>query len=158
LVLIAYNSEAGRIRLHKVKEAPKVCRLMEEDRMLSRDGKKVYGTLRHSLVFEKSENLDSVSLIKDKGEKICQWSGTEWDEVLKNNGLNESAKFKYQIDEYKEHLYPYVAKSDGSYFVMNIPFSGCSLESQSTIAKLELPKCEVPKKAKRKKRRHLAKK
>lgn len=157
ILLFSLLGEA-RIRMHKVKEAPKVCKNMEEDSMLSRDGKIVYGTLRHSLVFEKAEALDSVSLIKDKGEKICQWSGAQWEEILKNNGFENLTTFKYHIDEYKEILYPYATKADGSYFVMNIPFAGCGLDDQATREKLEIPKCIVPKKGKKRKRRRIAKK
>ncbi len=154
-------AQAGesRIRMNKVKEAPKVCKVMAEDSMLSRDGKKVFGTLRHSLVFERAENLESVSLIKDKGEKICQWQGSQWEEILKNNGFENMTNFKYHIDEYKEILYPYATKADGSYFVMNIPFSGCGLDDQATREKLEIPKCIVPKKKSKKRRaRRVAKK
>ena len=144
----------AKIRNHKVKEAPKVCKLMEEDPMLSRDGKKVYGTLRHSLVFEKNENEDSVSLVKDKGEKVCEWSGEKWNKILESNGVENLMTFKFHIDEYKEVLYPYARKADGSYFVMNIPFAGCSLDKQATREKLDLPKCEIPKKS----RKHRSKK
>lgn len=132
---------------------------MAEDAMLSRDGKTVFGTLRHSLVFEKAENLESVALIKDKGEKICQWPGSQWEEILKNNGFESFTDFKYHIDEYKEILYPYAVKSDGSYFVMNIPFSGCGLDDQITREKLDIPKCVIPKKKSKKRRtRRVAKK
>jgi hypothetical protein len=41
---------------------------------------------------------------------------------------------------------------------MNIPFAGCSLDVQATKEKLDLPKCEIPKKASKKRRRRLAKK
>jgi hypothetical protein len=149
----------ARIRMNKVKEAPKVCKLMQEDPMLSREGKKVFGTLRHSLVFENSDNQSSVSLVKDKGEKICEWTVDQWSQVLKSHGAENIMNFKYHIDEYKEKLYPYAHKADGSYFVLSIPFSGCSLDEQVTTAKLEIPKCEIPKKKSRKRKsRRVAKK
>ena len=148
---ISVGAEA-RIRNRKVKEAPKVCKLMDEDAYLSRDGKKVFGTLRHSLVFEKTEENDSVSLVKDKGEKICEWTGEQWRQVLKNNAADNLIGFKYHVDEFKEYLYPYVRKADGSYFMMSIPFAACTLDEQSTKQKLELPKCETPKKSKKKRR------
>jgi hypothetical protein len=140
----------ARIRLRKVKEAPKVCKVMQEDVFLSRDGKKVFGTLRHSLVFENSSENSNVSLVKDKGEKVCQWSNEDWNQVLKNNTVENLINFKYHIDEYKEILYPYAQKADGSYFVWSIPFKDCALNDQRTLAKLELPKCETPKKKSRK--------
>ena len=149
-VLYSYSAEA-RIRMRKVKEAPKVCKVMQEDVFLSRDGKKVLGTLRHSLVFENSAENSNVSLVKDKGEKICQWSNDDWNQVLKSNNVENLISFKYHIDEYKEILYPYVQKADGSYFVWSIPFKDCSLADQKTLAKLELPKCETPKKKGRRK-------
>lgn len=148
-VLFSFASfSEARIRLRKVKEAPKVCKLMDEDAYLSRDGKKVFGTLRHSLVFETSGE-STVSIVKDKGEKVCQWTGEEWNQILKNNGTENLVGFKYHIDEYKDFLYPYVQKADGSYFMMKIPFAGCQLSDQSTTEKLEIPKCEPPKKAKK---------
>ncbi|MGZ3691064.1 MAG: hypothetical protein ACXVAX_06160 [Pseudobdellovibrio sp.] len=151
-ILLSFDvAHAGRIRNRKVKEAPKSCKLMQEDPMLSRDGKTVFGTLRHSLIFEKNEMEDSVSLVKDKGEKICEWSGDKWNQVLKNNGVENIIGFKYHVDEFKEVLYPYVRKADGSYFMVSIPFSSCSLDNQVTREKLELPKCETAKKSKKKK-------
>ena len=149
--IFVFGVEA-KIRNHKVKEAPKVCKLMEEDPMLSRDGKKVYGNLRHSLVFEKNEIENSVTLVKDKGEKICEWSGEKWSKILESNGVGSLMTFKFHIDEYKEVLYPYARKANGSYFLMNIPFAGCSLERTFIREKLELPKCEIPKKSKKRKR------
>jgi hypothetical protein len=149
-VLISVNFAEARIRMRKVKEAPKVCKVMQEDVYLSRDGKKVFGTLRHSLVLENSEENNNVSLVKDKGEKICQWPNSDWNQVLKDNGVENLINFKYHIDEYKEVLYPYAQKADGSYFVWSIPFKDCSLADQKTLAKLELPKCETPKKKSRK--------
>ena len=141
-------SEA-RIRLRKVKEAPKVCKLMDENAFLSRDGKKVFGTLRYSLVLETSAETNTVSVVKDKGEKVCLWTGEEWNQVLKNNGAENLIGFKYHIDEYKDILFPYVQKADGSYFMIKIPFTNCQLTDQVTTEKLELPRCEPPKKAKK---------
>ena len=146
------QAEAGRIRNRKVKEAPKICGLMQEDVHLTRDGKMVYGTLRHSLVFENDEQMNSISLVKDKGEKICQWKSTVWNGILKNNQVENQINFKYYVDEYKEILYAYAHKADKSYFIMTIPFATCSLEQQVTRADLELPKCEIPKKTKKKSR------
>lgn len=150
MLAAASSAEAGRIRNRKVKEAPKICGLMQEDVHLSRDGKKVYGTLRHSLVFENDGQMNNISLVKDKGEKICQWQSTVWNQILKNNQVENQMGFKYYLDEYKEILYTYVQKPDKSYFIMTTPFATCSLEQQVTRADLDLPKCEIPKKTKKK--------
>lgn len=154
VIVVVFGSlyaEAGRIRNRKVKEAPQICGLMQEDVHLTRGGKKVYGTLRHSLVFENDEQMNNISLVKDKGEKICQWQSTVWNNILKNNQVENLMSWKYYVDEYKEILYPYVQKADKSYFIMTIPFATCSLEQQVTRVDLDLPKCEIPKKTKKKK-------
>ncbi len=153
LILVgSIQVEAARIRNRKVKEAPKVCAVMQEDVHLTRGPKKVYGTLRHSLVFENDDQMNNISLVKDKGEKICQWQSTVWNQILKNNQVENQMSWKYYVDEYKEILYPYVQKADKSYFVMTVPFSTCSLEQQVTRESLDLPICEIPKKAKKKSR------
>ena len=155
IFFISSNAES-RIRNRKVREAPKVCKLMSEDALLSRAGKKVFGTLRHSLVFENSDTNDSVSLIKDKGEKICEWTGDQWRQILKSNAVENNIGFKYHIDEYKEFLFPYAQKADGSFFMITIPFLSCELSDQVTKEKLEIPKCEKPKKAKKRKKKKKA--
>lgn len=155
-VLLLISTADARIRNRKVKEAPKSCKLMEEDALLSRSGKKVFGTLRHSLVFEKNETSDLVSLIKDKGEKICEWSGDQWGQILRNNQVESAMNFKFHIDEHKEILFPYVHKADGSYFLLSIPFATCALDNQVTKEKLEIPKCEKPKKAKKRRKKKTA--
>ena len=139
-------SAESRIRNRKVKEAKKVCKLMQEDALLSRDGKKVFGTERHSLVIESLEEEPSVSLIKDKGEKICQWPLQEWNSILKQNQVENLITFKYHIDEFKEVIIPYAQKSDGKYFTWNISLKDCDLNNHKISEKLDLPKCETPKK------------
>lgn len=151
-------SEA-RIRNRKVKEAPRVCKVMEEDKFLSRDHKKVWGTLRHSVVIENGTDVHSVTLLKDKGEKICQWKLEQWDSIRAENRLPDISEFRFYIDEYKEILHPYVKKEDSSYFMLTIPIKTCALDEQVTKQKLEIPKCEPPKKkAAAKKKRPAAKK
>lgn len=146
LILSASFSEA-RIRNRKVKEAPRVCGMMNEDKFLSRQNKKIYGTERHSLVIG-----DSVSLLKDKGEKICEWNLDSWKE------LPPISQFHFYIDEYKEMLYPYVKKEDGSVLVLKVPLSECSLQTQVTQEAFVQPRCEHPQKMSRnKKRRSIAK-
>jgi hypothetical protein len=121
-MLLSFSyATAARIRNHKVKEAPKSCQLMREDASLSCDNKRVLGTLRHSLVIENSEDSKSITLVKDKGEKLCQWSLEDWSSIQKANLLPELDQFKFHIDEYKEILHPYVKKADNSYFLMSIP-------------------------------------
>lgn len=152
LVLVFYcfiieHAEA-RIVNHKVKEAPKTCKLMEEDNLLSREEKKVLGTLRHSVLIE--DDVKNITLVKDKGEKICQWSFDQWAGIQSDNKLPDLKTFKFYIDEYKNVIYPYVQKADKSYFVMSVPIDTCELTNQITKAELDLPKCQIPKIAKRK--------
>ena len=139
-IFINVSSEA-RIRTRKVVEAPKVCDFMTEDKLLSRPDKRVYSTLRHSLVIE-----DSVALVKDKGEKICEWSLEEWSisAPLKN--------FQFYIDEYTETLYPFAKKSDGFIFTMKISMANCQLKEKNNVEKFEKPACVKPKKVSRKKK------
>lgn len=147
LSLLLFSVAQARIVNRKVKEAPKACKLMTEDTFLSRKDKIVYGTLRHSLLIDNDEQ--NITLVKDKGEKICQWSFDQWAGIQGDNKLPDLSKFKFQIDEYKNAIYPYVRKSDKSYFMMNIPLESCDLNNQITKVDLEIPKCEKPRLAKR---------
>ena len=149
MIFFVYSFSAvseARIRNRKVKEAPRVCKVMDEDKFLSRDHKKVWGTLRHSVVIESSADVHNVTLLKDKGEKICQWKLEQWDSIRSENGLPDISEFRFYIDEYKEILYPYVKKADSSYFMLTIPIKACALGQQVTKEKLEIPKCDPPKK------------
>ena len=153
-----FQFSEAKIRLRKVKEAPKACKTMEEDSFLSRKEKKVLGTLRHSVLIEDDASEQSITLVKDKGEKICQWELSEWSAIQQDNKLPDIQAFKFYIDEYKNVIYPYVQKKDKSYFVMSVPIQTCDLTSQQTYAKLDLPKCEKPTRAKkRSKKRSFAK-
>ncbi len=127
----------ARIRLRKVKEAPRVCQNLQEDKLLSRNDKKVLSTERHSVIFE-----DTVSLVRDKGEKICSWRATEFD------SLGALDQFQFFIDEYKEVLYSYIKNPDESYLIIATPFSTCSLENRVTLPEFQPPKCDIPKKKK----------
>ena len=156
--LLLFQFSEAKIRLRKVKEAPKACKTMEEDSFLSRKEKKVLGTLRHSVLIEDDASEQSITLVKDKGEKICQWELSEWSAIQQDNKLPDIQAFKFYIDEYKNVIYPYVQKKDKSYFVMSVPIQTCDLTSQQTYAKLDLPKCEKPTRAKkRSKKRSFAK-
>lgn len=137
----------ARIRLRKVKEAPKVCQYLKEDQFLSRPDKKVLSTERHSLIFE-----DGVSLLRDKGEKICNWRVTEFD------SLGPVDQFQFFIDEYKEVLYSYIHNADGSYLIITSPFATCSLESRVTLLEFTPPTCVKPKKKSSKKSKKTKKK
>ena len=132
----------ARIRLRKVKEAPRVCQNMQEDKLLSRKDKKVLSTERHSVIFE-----DTVSLVRDKGEKICSWRASEFD------SLGAIDQFKFYIDEYKEVLYSYIKNPDESFLIITTPFSTCSLETRVTLPEFQQPKCDIPKKKKTSARR-----
>ncbi len=132
----------ARIRLRKVKEAPRVCQLMKEDKLLSRPEKKVLSTERHSLLFE-----EAIILVRDKGEKICTWRPTEFDT------LGALDKFHFFIDEYREILYSYVQNADQSYLVITTPLATCSLEKTMTVTQFEHPKCSPLKKSSKKKRK-----
>jgi hypothetical protein len=148
-LLFSFSFSEAKIRLRKVKEAPKTCVTMKEDNFLSRKEKKVLGTLRHSILIENNSEAPSITLVKDKGEKICQWDMKTWASIERENKLPHASAFKFYIDEYKEVLYPYVQRGDKSYFMMSIPFKDCSLETQITKLSLNLPKCEVPRKSRK---------
>ncbi len=152
LNLITFFSVAAdsRIRNRKVKEAKKVCKLMEEDLFLSRESKKVFGTERHSLVFEDSDSESTISVIKDKGEKICQWSVAEWTKTLKKNQIESTSDFKFHIDEHRDILVPHMKKKDGGYFYWNISLKDCELNNYYFSQKMDLPKCQTPKKRSKK--------
>ncbi|MBC7419293.1 MAG: hypothetical protein H7328_01075 [Bdellovibrio sp.] len=143
--LFAVAADA-RIRLRKVTEAPKVCDYMAEDKLLSRADKKVYSTERHSIVIE-----DTIALVKDKGEKICEWPLDEW-------AISAPVtSFKFYIDEYKEILYPFAKKDDGFVFTMKVAIANCQFSDKTNLEKFEKPVCEKPKKVSRKKKSKKAK-
>lgn len=132
-------AEAGRIRMRKVKDPPKVCSVMSEDRLLSRNNKRIFGTLRNSVIVEKD-----ISLVNDLGKKICQWTYEKW------SNLGDISKYTYYIDEQRNALYPYM-KAANTYQFVKINLDDCELGELQTADKLELPKCENPKKKSRSK-------
>ncbi len=140
--LFPVSSEA-RIRLRKVKEAPRTCKYMTEDPLLSRSDKKVLSTERHSLVFE-----DSIDLVRDKGEKICQWRPSEL------NTLGPIENFKFYIDEYKETLFAILKNPDESNMIIKVPLANCSLENTVTQKESFMPpQCQSGKKSSSRKRK-----
>ena len=138
LLFFAEVSFAGRIRLRKVKEAPKVCAHMVEDNYLSRKNRKVYGTLRNSLIFE-----DQVLVVDDLGQKICQWPNEKW------APLGDVTKYKFYIDEKRNKIYSYLKNAEANqYQVAEVDINNCQLGSLQTVSDLDLPKCEKVKKSK----------
>ena len=156
-VLAVVLSAESRIRNRRVKEAPKSCKTMQEDKFLSREDKKVWATVRNSLLIDQSEDDQNITLVQDKGEKKCQWSFNQWQQIMQDHDISKITDFRFFIDEYKNYIYPYVQKSDKSFLVMKIPISTCELTEQGTRAELQLPKCDIPKKKKRTKKRTVAK-
>lgn len=132
-------AEAGRIRMRKVKDAPKVCSNMEEDKLLSRGGKRIFGTLRNSVVFE-----NDISIVNDLGKKICQWPTDKW------QSLGDLSKYSFYIDEQRNALYPYT-KAANQYQFVKINLDDCAFGELQTSDKLDLPKCEAKKKSSRSK-------
>ncbi len=146
MIISCFDHAEARIRMRKVKEAAKTCDFMMEDKLLSRPTKRVYSTERHSLIVE-----ETVTLIKDKGEKICEWSLAEWSTNV------PGANFNFYIDEFKGILYPYAKKSDGFVATMQVALSDCQLTLKNNVEKFEKPACERPKKVSRKKKSKKAK-
>ena len=140
----AATAEAGRIRMRKVKDAPKVCSNMEEDKLLSRGGKRIFGTLRNSVIIEQD-----VALVDDLGKKVCQWPSNKF------QAFGDLTKYSFYIDEQRNALYPYM-KSDSNYQVMKISLDDCSFGELQTTDKLELPKCESKKKSRVRSKRKVA--
>lgn len=139
LAVSFYSQDSfGRIVNRRVKEAPKVCAVMKEDKLLSKDNKQVFGTLKHSVVIE-----NNISILNDLGKKECQWS------FDKLNAYGNIEAFNYYIDEYKNYIYPYFKHDDG-YTMLKVSLATCEIEDASTNDKLELPKCGKPAPQKRK--------
>jgi hypothetical protein len=140
IILLSMQAEAGRIVNRRVKDAPKVCAVMQEDKLLSKEKKQVFGTLKHSVVIE-----DNISILNDLGQKACQWPF----EKLNIYGNIES--FNYYIDEYKNYLYPYFKNTDKEgYTMLKVSLNSCEIEESFDSDKLEFPKCSKPPASKKK--------
>ncbi|MBC7753262.1 MAG: hypothetical protein H7Z71_03425 [Moraxellaceae bacterium] len=139
------TAHAGRIVNRRVKEAPKVCAVMQEDKLLSKEKKQVFGTLKHSVVIE-----DNVSILNDLGKKECQWP------FEKLNIYGNIDTFNYYIDEYKNYIYPYFKNTEKTgYTMLKVSLATCQIEDSFDNEKLEFPKCSkpaAPKKSKFKKK------
>jgi len=137
LVLAFTSFSEARIVNRKVKEAPRTCATMKEDTYLSRDSKRIFGTLRSSVIIE-----NQIRVVDDLGKKICDWP------IEKLSQVGNPLDFNFYIDEYKNRLYPHVKKEDG-YVVMTVNLEDCSLAETALIESLDFPKCEKPLKKKR---------
>jgi len=124
------QAQAGRIRLRKVKDAPKTCSVMDEDHYLTRTNKRIFGTLRNSVILE-----DDVSVVNDLGQKVCQWS------YEKLNSLGDLNKYKFYIDEYKNKLIPFSKDKNQVRYSM-IDLNDCEVGEVQTADNFDLPKCE----------------
>lgn len=149
-VILTHSVEVeARIRMNKVKDAPKTCKVMGEDPYLSRPYRRVWVTQRSSVVVDR-ENL--VVLVDDLGRKICDWKSDDFE------ALGNLQDFRFYIDEYKEMFYPFVKREEGGFLRIDVPFKTCSLSKQQATEQVDLPKCTPPptKKAKRSSKRRPA--
>lgn len=138
LILFISSAEAGRIRLRKVKDAPKTCTIMDEDRFLTRSSKRIFGTLRNSVIIE-----DNVVVVNDLGQKICLWS---YDKLLPFGDLSQ---YKFYIDEYKNTLIPF-KKDKKEIFYSKINLNDCEIGEVRAASDFDLPRCEKPSKKSKK--------
>jgi hypothetical protein len=151
LIFISSIYSDARIRLRKVKEAPRVCQVMKEDQYLSRPEKKILGTEKNSLIFD-----GAVTLIGDLGHKQCEWP------LEKFAVFQEPRAANYYIDEFKNVLIAYKkvqVESSNQKIVqqLQINVENCQISDLSTLSEPVLPKCDPPKKGKKKKKSTKAK-
>lgn len=132
LLLTAGMEASARIVNRGVKETPKVCSMMKSDMMLSRAGKKVYGTLRHSIVIE-----DKIDVVNDLGKKICSFN---FDAL---NPYGDVGSFEFYIDEYRNYLYPFI-KDNAGVTTLRVSLNSCEIEAAVEGEQFETPKCSKP--------------
>jgi hypothetical protein len=140
-IMFTLASEAGRIRLRKVPEAPKVCKVMKEDPLLSRRDKKILATLKNSLIIN-----EQVSLVNDLGQKQCIWP------VEKFQPLGDVRNANFYIDEYKNVLVAYQKVPQGMAQVQ-INIDQCQFDEYKLTDEVNLPKCSPPKKIRKSKKK-----
>ncbi len=144
-LFLSNYSEAGRIRLRKVKDAPKTCTVMKEDPTLSRADKKVLGTEKNSLIID-----EQITLVGDLGQKQCIWPAEKFIQ------FGELKKINFYIDEYKNILVAYQKNEtiNGVNSVQQIQINAdnCQFDELKTLTQVNLPKCEVPRKFKKTKK------
>ena len=145
LSLITVDAES-RIRLRKVKEPVRTCSIMKEDDLLSRPTKPIWSTEKHSVVVG-----EEITLLNDLGVKVCSWNKSSF------SSLGDVSSFRFYVDEYKEFIYPYIDRKELGFTLMKVPFKNCSLDDQVTLAKLDFPTCEKPKKVSKKRKKKVAK-
>ena len=146
----------AKIRLRKVKDEPKTCTKMKVDEFLSRPEKKIFGTLKNSVVIE-----DDIVVVGDLGKKLCSWSLDQFSEKLNINSPSQSnenpdhswtGQVQFYIDEYKNVLVPFIKKDQG-YKQAIISLSTCDFEKTSYTEEPQFPKCDPPKKSSKKKKK-----
>lgn len=140
---LSLDVHAGRIRMNKVKDAPKSCTVMKEDPFLSRPYRRVWATQRSSVVVDMQ---DTVTLLDDLGNKICDWKTDDFE------ALGNIQDFRFYIDEFKSMLHPYVKREEGGFLRIDVPFKSCSLSKQTALEQIEMPKCDPPKKTRKTRR------
>lgn len=129
--------------MRKVKDEPKTCSVMNLDSNLSRKNKKIFGTLKNSVVIE-----DSISVVGDLGKKTCSWGKEEFFQKLNLNSTtlanaNNKAEWQFYIDEYKNVLVPSV-KIDDSVFQATVHLDNCAFDDVKTVEKPTYPECKRP--------------
>ena len=144
-ILCNFQIAESRIRLRKVKEAPKTCSFMKEDSLLSRPIKPVWSTERHSIVV-----ADDITLVNDLGQKVCSWDRKVFAE------FGDITKFHFYIDEFKENIYPYIDNKESGFLVLKAPFKQCSFSEKTIVPSLSFPKCEKAKKVARRKKKKVS--
>lgn len=138
IISISFSAEAGRIRLRKVKDAPRSCAVMKEESSLSRADKKILGTEKNSVVID-----DTVSVVGDLGNKLCEWPKEKFSEIGE-----DAKKMSFYIDEFKNILVVYQKSKTGLQQVQ-INLDNCQFDQLRTLSEVSLPKCDPPKKAKK---------
>ncbi len=145
ILWISFFAEAGRIRLRKVKDAPRSCAIMKEETSLSRDDKKILGTEKNSIVID-----ETVSVIGDLGNKLCEWPKEKFSEIS-----DDPLKMSFYIDEFKNILVVYQKNiNEQKTFQqavqqVQINLDTCQFGQLRTLSEVSLPKCDPPKKAKK---------
>lgn len=136
VVAVASVQAEARIVNRGVKENPKVCGYMKEDKYLSKHGKWIFGTLRNSLVLE-----EKISIVNDLGKKLCQWNFEKFQSFVELTPYSDFTRFKFYIDEYKNYLYSALPRGgEQGYTAIKISLSTCEIEGSEEVARFE-PKC-----------------
>ncbi len=144
IISISFSAEAGRIRLRKVKDAPRSCGIMKEESSLTRTNKKILGTEKNSVVID-----DTVSVVGDLGNKLCEWPKEKFSEIGE-----DAKKMSFYIDEFKNILVVYQKNekqkiTQRSIQQVQINLDNCQFDQLRTLSEVSLPKCDPPKKAKK---------